>query len=289
MGQTVYVDLLFMINFSMDFLCFFLCSKLFGVKLSLKRGILASAVGGAYSVFALFIVAGKMAAFLIDIAVCILICAVCFFRRSSARSLPLYILVYFAISMMLGGFMTAIFNLVNRLDLPLDSVESDGISVWMFALLAIISAGITVLGGGLFKKRAIQNNARVCVCYNGKKTVIDGMTDSGNLLKDPISGKSCIIVDTDSMSSVLPKNVFEAAKRGDIGAVRSFGAQDSKNVRLIPTSSATGEAMLIGLKVDEIKIDRGSGEKIVDAIVVLSDIKDSADGNKALIPQTIGI
>ena len=47
--------------------------------------------------------------------------------------------------------------------------------------------------------------------------------------------------------------------------------------------------MLLGLKVDAIKIDRGNGAREVDAMIALSDIKDSADGNKVLIPQGIAI
>ena len=155
MGQTVYVDLLFMINFSMDFLCFLLTSKLFGIKLSLGRSILAAAMGGVYSVAALFIGVGRGAALLIDVATCALMCAICFGGKKKNRSLPIYILTYLAISMMLGGVMTALFNLVNKLELPLPQNSSDGISVWMFAALALISAGVTLLGGALFKKRSI--------------------------------------------------------------------------------------------------------------------------------------
>ena len=87
MGQTVYVDLLFMINFSMDFLCFFLAAKLFGIKLAIGRALLASAIGGAYSVTALFISVTKITAFAIDVGMCALMCAICFGgRRKTERS-----------------------------------------------------------------------------------------------------------------------------------------------------------------------------------------------------------
>ena len=60
-------------------------------------------------------------------------------------------------------------------------------------------------------------------------------------------------------------------------------------MRLIPTKTATGDGVLIGVRVDEIAVDRGGGEREVNAIIVLSSIKDSADGNKALIPEGIAI
>ena len=289
MGQTVYVDLLFMINFSMDFLCFFLAAKLFGIKLPIGRGVLASAMGGAYSVAALFISIGKIAAFLIDAAVCALMCAICFGGKNKNRSLPFYILVYLAISMMLGGAMTAIFNLINRLELPLAEGSSDGISVWMFAALALISAGVTLLGGALFKKRTIQKNARLRVTYKEKSISLDAMTDSGNLLRDPTSGTACIMVDADAVRGLISAKICDAAKRGDVSSVAGLRGDDAKNIRLIPVKTASGEGVLIGVRVDEITVDRGQGERRVNAILVLSDIKDSADGNKALIPQGVAI
>lgn len=289
MGQTVYVDLLFMINFSMDFLCFFLAAKLFGIKLAIGRGVLGSAIGGAYSVASLFINVSKIVAFLIDVAVCALMCAICFGGKNKTRSLPFYILVYLAISMMLGGAMTALFNLINRLELPLPEGSSDGISVWMFAALALISAGVTLLGGALFKKRTIQKNARLHISCNGKNITLDAMTDSGNLLRDPISGAPCIIVDIESMRGVVSQKICEAAKSGDVSSVAALHGEDAKNIRLIPVTTASGEGVLIGVRVDDISIDKGQGAHHVNAIVALSDIKESADGNKALIPAGIAI
>ena len=289
MGQTVYVDLLFMINFSMDFLCFFLASKLFGTKLPVGRSIIASIIGGAYSVAALFIDTGQIAAFIIDAVVCALMCAICFGGKSKSRSLPFYILVYLAISMMLGGAMTALFNLINRLELPLSEGSSDGISVWMFAALALVSAGVTLLGGALFKKRTIQKNACLGIVHNGKRIVLDAMTDSGNMIRDPISGAACIIVDIDSVRGVISQRICDAAKLGDVSSVATLRGDDAKSVRLVPIKTASGDAVLIGVRVDEITVERDHGAQVVNAIILLSDIKDSADGNKALIPQGIAI
>ena len=74
MEQTVYADLYFMINLSMDFLCFFLTAKILSIKLHVWRALMASALGGAYAVAALFFTVGKLAALLIDMAFCACLC-----------------------------------------------------------------------------------------------------------------------------------------------------------------------------------------------------------------------
>ena len=53
MVQTVYIDLFFLINFSMDFLALFLASKLLGCGKKLGRLGLAAIFGGVYACFSL--------------------------------------------------------------------------------------------------------------------------------------------------------------------------------------------------------------------------------------------
>ena len=85
MEQTVYVDLYFLINFSMDFLCFFLLSKLLSVKLSFGRTIAASLLGGLYANLALFLPLSSLPALLLDMAACTLMCAVALLRRHEGK------------------------------------------------------------------------------------------------------------------------------------------------------------------------------------------------------------
>lgn len=288
MGQTVYVDLLFMINFSMDFLCFFLSAKLLSVKLSLGRTLTASAIGGIYANAALFLNVGAVAALFMDLLVCIVMCAVAFLKKGGGLKLPLCVLVYFAISMALGGFMTAIFNLLNRANLPLSEGEtSDGISVWLFALLAAVSAVITLLGGRFFRKKSAQRRADVEITYDGKKAKLSAMTDSGNLLREPISGRPCIVADISSIENIIPAKLARAAKNKDIGIIETLPPKDAKRVRVIPIRTAGGDGILIALRAETVTVDGGDGAKEVDALIALSDIEKSADGSEALLPPEL--
>ena len=62
MGGEVYADLLFLVNFSMDFLGFYLCARLLHRPLSLWRGVLASAlgVGVLLAAFPVFVIQGGL-------------------------------------------------------------------------------------------------------------------------------------------------------------------------------------------------------------------------------------
>ena len=84
--MTVYGDLLFLINVSMDFLCFYICCLLLRCPLPLFRTCVASALGGVYSVAALFIVASPLASFLLDVLCCAWMCIAVFWSKKTRRS-----------------------------------------------------------------------------------------------------------------------------------------------------------------------------------------------------------
>ena len=283
MTQTVYVDLYFLINFSMDFLCFFLTSKLLSAKLSFGRTLVASTLGGIYANLALFLPVSVFFSLVIDMGVCALMCAVALVGRSEARRLPLYALVYIAVSMVLGGSMTALFHLFNRLNLPLGNIAPDGPSVWLLALLAILGGLITYACGRFFSGRAARRHARLTVKYENKSCSVDALCDTGNLLRDPIGGRSCIVVERERLRDVLPDELLLAASHG-ASPTADLLARYTGRVRLIPAQTATGTRTLLGFRPDHITVDARKGPHTVDALIVPSTLNHTAD---ALIPPEL--
>lgn len=289
MEQTVYLDLLFLVNFSMDFLCFYITAKIMSVKFSVLRVSLAAAVGGIYADAALFLPYGTPWSIFFDIAVCFIICALAFYRKKE-KGLILTSVVYFSVSMALGGFMTALFNLLNRMgfnEAVLGEDEGDGISVWLFALLALVSALLTLIGGKFFKVRSSVSSVRVELTYAKRKKTFGAMVDSGNFLREPISGRPCIVVDSSLLREIFPLKLLDMAEKGELSVLGIEDEDIRRSIRLVPTSTATGEKMMIGVRSDMIRIDSGRGFCELDAIVVISRIGNLRDGAKALVPAEI--
>ena len=289
MEQTVYLDLLFLVNFSMDFLCFYITSKIMSAKFSVPRVSLAAALGGIYADAALFLPYGKFWSLFIDILICFAICAVAFYKKRE-KGLILMSIVYFSVSMALGGFMTALFNLLNRMgfnEAVLGEDEGDGISVWLFALLALVSALLTLIGGRFFKGRSSVSSVTVELTYEKKKKIFSAIVDSGNFLRDPISGRPCIVVDSTLLEGIFPQKLLQMAEKGQLSVMGIEDENIKRNIRLVPTATAVGEKMMIGVRSDMIRIDSGRGFCESDAIVVISRIGSLRDGAKALVPAEI--
>ncbi len=283
MEQVVYVDLFFIINFSMDFLCFFLEIQLLGSRMSLGRVIFSSILGGIYACVALFLPMVGIWDIALDFAVCALMCVIAF--KSISHILGNTVL-YIAISAVLGGFMTAMFLLLNRLELPLGDIEGDGISAYVLALLALVSAIASYLWGKVFRRRTSLKHTTVYIELDGRSVTLRGLCDSGNLLCEPISGKPCIVADTKALEPCLPEDILKMSRSGGLDSQISAG-KSARRLRLIPTATATGDGVLIALRADKIYLGEGSGRREVDALVALSILGESADGASALVPTAI--
>ncbi len=282
MEQTVYIDLLFLINFSMDFLCFYITSRIISVRFLVGRSCLASALGGVYADAALFLPFGGWQSLVLDVAVCFIMCTIVYAKRSG---LIFSSIVYFSVSMALGGFMTAIFNMLNKMGFSGAVVEDgDGISAWLFLFAALVSGIMTLFGGRFFKRSSSISTAEVEITYSGRTTRIRAFVDSGNLLRDPISGRACIVTNIDAVSSFFPQEIIRAARTGSVAMVALASASDACNVRLIPTKTASGERMLVALRPEKISVLSSKKKYEADAMIVLAELGRSAHNSDALIP-----
>ena len=287
MEQTVYLDLYFMINFSMDLLCFILSSKLLSYPVSIKRYVVASVFGGMYACASLFLSPRGFFGLFVDIGACVAMSIIAVKKKGNLKECMSYALVYSATSIILGGFMTALYSLFNRigLDRMLGSEsDADGMSVWLFAILAVISGVVALFGGKIFRKNSSRRYGEVEITYGGKSTVLRALCDSGNLLREPISAKACIVVDKKEIEKILPRELINLINNGSLGVTDSV---HNKKIRIIPTTTVGGEGMLYALRVDCLRVNLGKGWREVDAFVALGMIGDSEENTKALIPSDL--
>lgn len=289
METTVYADLFFMINFSMDFLCLFLSAKILNLRFSTVRGIFASVFGGIYAIFALFFPFVSLFGLLIDLLFGVLLCIIAFYRRGEIKRAPVYSLVYAAVSMALGGAMTALFSIFNKTGLfeGIKKTDGDGLSVWLFALLAAISGIMTLAGGRFFSGRMSRRQVEIEITYKRERIRISAMTDSGNLLCEPVRGKPCIISDIDALKTVIPKEVLKIAASGDILDIDNLSADCGRRISVIPSTGVSGDKMLLGFRADKIALVDGKKAYEVDAVLALAHLGKAADGCKALVPSSL--
>lgn len=296
LGETVYADILFLINFSMDFLCFYICSRVFGTRLDLLRVSAASALGGMYSVLLLVIDIGGAVELASDIAVLLLMC--CIADPGGAETLRGKFggaLMYAGVSAALGGFMTGIYSLANFADIAGESASVDDageeISAWIFALLAASGSVAAVIGGRRLRVRVSSARVYVKVCVNEKETSFEGIVDSGNLLSDPLSGRPVIVCELGAIEGVIDPMLAAMLRSGGAFTATCGGleAEVAAKLRFIPASGALGDGLLCAFLPDEISLcdHRRDISVRADALIAAVPRRLSADGCRALIPLSL--
>ena len=179
--------------------------------------------------------------------------------------------------------MTALFNLLNRTGVGDAVTADDDLSVWMLAVLAVISAVLTLAGTKYFRRKTSKKEVSLRVSYGGKCKDISALCDSGNMLREPISGKLCVIVSLDSVRDILPREFTAFLSNGARETDKALGS----GVRVIPTVTAMGEGMLFALAPDSILVEDGKDKYAVDAFLAFSELPNFADGAKALFPTEL--
>ena len=268
----------------MDLLCLMITASLLHRRVNRLRALLAAAVGGAYAAGALLLGLSGFWGFLTDTLIALALCAITFHTKQSSpwrtlKCLPILLLS----SMTLGGIMTALYHLLNRLHLPLESLQGDGLSVWIFALVTAVS-GVATLHGGHFRRRAQKTESITLQLTVFQKSItLHAMLDSGNLLRDPVSGRGVIVADLNRLAPILPPALFNACRTGKADAWLSTHAE-ARITRLIPASGATGSRMLIAIIPEALSITKAKETYAADYLIAPTPLGEHAQGFDAIIP-----
>lgn len=284
MAQTVYVDLLFLVNFCMDFQCLFLTARLLHRPFPLKRALLASALGALYACAALFLPASGVVAFVADLAAGLLMCGLVFLAQEEKKwrfLIPFGL--YFGVSAAVGGLMGAVSGLLTRLSY--EPAQETGGSL-SFALLALLGGLATFLWGRLCQRRAKGKCVKLRLEYGGRELCIDAFVDTANHLCDPVGGRPVVVIDRVAAKGLLPEALLNAAERGMAG-LALLPPVLARRVRMIPAATVTGRGVLLAIAPDKAFLDAGRGAHAVELLLSPAPLGAAAEGHKALLPPAL--
>lgn len=278
MGKTaVYGDVLFLINFSMDFLVLFCTSRIMHIKQKPFRLVISSVLGGAYAVAALFIT-NNVVSVLCNIAAALVMCFIAYPKARGITFLKCCVL-FFCLSLLTGGGITASYVLLSKLGRGVNvnsgfaPVLSD-IPLGTFCILGIISVGASFITGRIFGRHKEREEVSVTVVGKSGSATVRCMSDSGALLREPLSGSPVIIMRTQCIKSCVDPPLYEALCRSD--------AEDpAKGLRVIPSSSIGGGRLLFGFAPEHVYI-KGCDRR---AVIAVTD--DGFGGFDGIVPSDL--
>lgn len=257
MDQVIYGDILFLINFSMDFLTLYVVSSLLKIKFSRLGIIIAATIGATYSVFEVMVHKDSI---ILTVACAVVMC-IATFGKGKLSMLISELLSFITANFILGGGMTCIFEIFNsfgnRYDIliygQMNSVGKQ-LPLPIFILAFSILSVIVIVFSRLYSGNRAISEVEVIITYNGKTVKYEMLADSGNLLIEPLSGDPVIFLGQEQMEKLCGAN----AVKGILSADTNFMRSDTRNIRLIVYETVSGKEIGVCIRPQRILIGGNS-------------------------------
>lgn len=280
--MTVYLDGVLVLNSLVDYLLLMVCGNVTGTPVQRKRVLLAGLIGGVYAILCLLPEFSFLDGFLWKVLMAWCLCLFAFGRRPGMirRSAVLILLAaaFSGVVLLLTEFFAAPASLIGStvyypVTLPVLALTAGG----SYGLMQMALSRLSHQGGDIV-------NVEVTLC--GVMRAFTALRDTGNTLRDPISGLSVMVADWNLLASGLYGGELtkESVEEPTLGLSQMMDIAPELKPRLIPYKTVGVESgLLLAVCPEEIKVD-GKKEQLLLAFsaVPVSD----GGGYEALIGGT---
>lgn len=251
-SYVVYADVLFVINFALDFLVLWTTAKFGHFTTTRLRLLLGSSFGAFYGVLMVYPSMSVFYSVFIKLLFSFFVVAFTFpglTIRKFLQATSFFYLISFAMAgAMLGG--SSILSQNAGVFTGMD-VKTSGLF-----LAGVVALILSFWGLRHLKRNWRTNQFRipVQVFLGGRSLVVEALIDTGNDLRDPISRQPVMIVEYQAIKDIIPSDFrtqFERYSSSDATKILEQLEESSllPRIRLIPFSSiGKHHGMLIGFK-----------------------------------------
>lgn len=296
---TVYADILWLVNFVLDFALLWGAALSGGFVYRRWRLAVSAAMGAFYGVGLIYPALAPLYIMPLPLLFPLLMLAVGFGRMGLCRFARLT-LCFYVLSFIMGGAALAV-------RFMLGAGLAEGISfAWLTP--ALLAAGLlAVLSVGYMRRTLRQSGLNITVeLWLGDKSCRTlCFLDSGNTLREPMSGRAVMPLELSALSEVLPWDFYDALDKGlrrqaAGGEFRPYrlllkmqGRSLAERLLLVPYSGVEGGGMLgLAFVPDKVCYHLGDGRQITPSVppVVLPVVTKlrGLDGARGLLnPQAV--
>ena len=272
--MTIYVDVVLLENLCMNYIILFGTGYIIRLKIKHLRILLSSLIGAIYAILAYAGIFPMYANIFVKIVLSICMVYIAFYPKN-IKGMVKELIVFYLVSFALGGCAFALLYIVR----PQDIFMKDGVYIGTYPIKIALLGGIvgfvvTYIAFKVVKTRMTKNELiyDMVIKIKDKELTTKVMLDTGNMLKDPISNMPVVLVEKSILYPILPKELLENSKNilgGDFKENEDINNEYRTRLRIIPfTSVGKQNGMMLGIKVDEIKIITDVDEVINDNAII---------------------
>ncbi len=271
----IYLDMLFILNFIMDYFIFWMVSKITYQKVSVKKLCLGSIIAAILYCLVVIIPFLRTIHIVFYLIMLPLIPIKVIFKPKKIKAWIQSYIVANITALVIGGMTYGMLYWVKEQNIVFNSYKKmDKVfSIWLL-IFSICFSYITIQTFSYYMQKrntGIQKLYKVIILYQDKKVDFEALLDTGNKVYDPITKYPVIIAEYKMLKPLLPRGICDIySKEEDITCIVQeaskceFGAR----IRLIPYHSlGNPSGILIGFKADQVYIE--DNELIEDVIIAI--------------------
>ncbi len=256
---TIYVDILLVINLAVDYLVLFGTARLAGAEFIRIRGFAGAVLGAIYSLVILLDFSKTVFA-VTKFAVSVLMVVITFGKRK-IKELFRILIIFYICGFLFSGFMM----LINSVTQTNSFFIKGGIVYFEFSALEIVLSGtaafiVTEILQSLFTRGEPEGTFFAKVVCFGKTAVLNGFTDTGNNLSEPISGTPVAVTSPKSFGKIIPKKM--------LSEIESMNLSTEFKLRLVPCKTVSGSMLIPAFRPEKVIISNENGEFEAENIMV---------------------
>lgn len=280
--MTIYVDIVLLENLCMNYIILFGTAYIIKLKIKHLRILASSLIGAIYAILAYSGIFEMYTNIFVKIVLSICMVYIAYNPRN-VKAIIKELIIFYLVSFALGGCAFALLYIVK----PQDIFVKDGVFIGTYpikiALLGgIVGFWITYIAFKLVKNRLNKTELiyEIHIKLDEKEIKTKVMLDTGNMLKDPITNTPVALIDKSKLYGIFPKEILDNIKEmlgGEFDKQDEIEYKYKSRLRIIPyTSVGKQNGMILGIKVDEIKVITDIDEIINEkAIIGIYDRKFS--------------
>ena len=263
MKTTIYIDALFLLNFTVNLFLLKITDAFSKEKNSNLRLVISSLVASIYAVCVFLENFNFLYNFGYKIIMSLVMVIIANKKLPLLRLLKIWA-IFFLVSFSFAGILLVISFFSKSQSFTFQSsVFYFDISAKSIILTAVICYVLIKIASTVFMKSKVMGIKSIKIVLGQNECNLLGFSDTGNMLKDPLTSSSVVIVETERLSPLFPN-----------GIPKIENVSDNTPLRVIPFSSLGNSSdLMIGFKPDKIYID---SKPLKNIIVALSDTKLSS-------------
>jgi stage II sporulation protein GA (sporulation sigma-E factor processing peptidase) len=282
---VVYIDVLFLLNLTVDYLLLLASARITGEVISRPRLALGALVGGAYAA-AIFLPGWQWLAHpLCKLAAAVLMVLLGFWK---SRKLLRVLLVFFCASAALGGVVLAL-QLLGTGGLTLENgVLYTGFDLRLLLVTAIVCYGAL----SCIFRRAARHSHRggeltdARLFFGEKSLCLSVLLDTGNTLTEPMNNRPVMVAEAQAIAPLLPSGIDPADPVSSMA--RLAGDDMGRRFRLLPYRAVgVAHGLLLAVRTDKVVL----GDRELKGLLVALSPTPVSDGGgyQALMGDLEGI